>query len=127
MKARMKARMKVGDSRQATRTFTAEDAARYAALTGAPVRPGEVPEPLVGALFSYLLGVELPGFGTNYLKQDSRFLGPAPLGEPLTARVEITALRPEKNLVDLRTTCRDAAGTLLADGRALVYVADVRR
>jgi acyl dehydratase len=84
-----------------------------------------VPEPLIGALFSYLLGVELPGFGTNYLKQELEFVTPAPLGTELVARVEITRLRPEKHLVDLATTCETADGVTIARGRALVLVKDV--
>jgi 3-hydroxybutyryl-CoA dehydratase len=86
-----------------------------------------VPEPLIGALFSYLLGVQLPGFGTNYLKQEMRFLAPAAPGSALTARVEVTRLRPEKHLVDLATTCRDGDGRLICEGRALVLVRDVAR
>lgn len=36
-----------------------------------------VPEPLIAGLFSTLLGVRLPGPGTNYLKQELGFHGPA--------------------------------------------------
>lgn len=117
--------MNVGDAVEITRTFTARDAADYVALGGAAMPEGVLPEPLIGALFSYLLGVELPGQGTNYLKQQTEFVGQARLGEPLTARVEITRLRPDKDLVDLETTCRTADGTIVATGRALVYVGDV--
>jgi hypothetical protein len=44
----------------------------------------------------------------------------------LTARVEITRLRPEKQLVDLATTCYRADGSLVASGRALVYVGELQ-
>nr|WP_275982078.1 phosphate acetyltransferase [Frigidibacter sp. ROC022] len=98
---------------------------RFAVLAGAVEGAETVPEPLIGALFSYLLGVRLPGPGTNYLKQELRFLASAPLDTELTARVEITRLRPEKHLVDLRTTCRLPDGTLICDGRALVLARDV--
>ena len=67
----------------------------------------------------------LPGIGTNYLKQESTFLASAKLGDELTAHVEITRLRPEKHLVDLRTTCHSESGALVCEGRALVYVRDV--
>ncbi|ADZ71970.1 phosphate acetyltransferase [Polymorphum gilvum] len=114
-----------GQSAETTRIFGADDIAVFDALSGGPaVAPGTVPGPLIGALFSYLLGVELPGPGTNYLKQDMRFLAPAPLGVPLTARVTITRLRSEKHLVDLETVCETADGTRLCEGRALVYVED---
>jgi hypothetical protein len=45
--------------------------------------------------------------------------------DALTARVEITRIRPEKHLVDLSTTCTDSNGQLIASGRALVSVRDV--
>lgn len=120
--------MNLGQFVETTRSFSADDLAAFLALTGAAAnddRPKAVPEPLIGALFSYLLGVHLPGFGTNYLKQEMRFLAPAPLDAPLTARVEITRLRPQKHLVDLATTCRLADGTLICEGRALVLARDV--
>lgn len=120
--------MKVGDQAVVVRTY-GQDAldgyCRLAELAGTP--PGTVPEPLIGGLFSYLLGAELPGFGTNYLKQHLEFRAPAKLGEPLTATVTITRLRPEKHLVDLETICRARDGRIICEGRALVLVKDVGR
>ena len=117
--------MNVGDRAEFTRSFTAADLADYARLAGYAPDESRVPGPLIGGLFSFLLGMHLPGRGTNYLKQETRWLAPAPLGQALTARVEVTRLRPDKRLVDLATTCRNAAGELLAEGRAVVYVGDV--
>jgi 3-hydroxybutyryl-CoA dehydratase len=120
--------VKIGDRAHITRVFCPEDIAAFAQLAGTHGGPTKtVPEPLIGGLFSYLLGRELPGFGTNYLKQQMRFLRPARLGEPITATVEITRIRPDKHLVDLATTCTAADGTVLCDGRALVLVEDVGR
>ena len=117
--------MTPGDAAEVTRRFGAADIAAFAAVAGsAPDDIATVPEPLIAALFSYLLGVRLPGPGTNYLKQAMQFLGPAPLDVDLTARVEVTRLRPEKHLVDLRTTCRLPDGRLICDGRALVLARD---
>ncbi len=116
--------MRQGDHAELSRAFDRADANAYAALGGAAV--GDfVPEPLIGALFSKLLGVTLPGPGANYLKQTLTFHAPAPLGAPLTARVEVTRLRPDKHLVDLETTCHGPDGDLIASGRALLYVEDV--
>lgn len=109
------------------RSFSLEDVAAYTALGGHAPAPGIVPEPLVGALFSTLLGMNLPGPGTNYLKQETTHYSPARAGERLSARVEVTGLRLEKNLVDLATRCHGADGRRIADGRALVYVRDVER
>lgn len=115
----------VGQKAAMTRAFSRDDVAGYVALGGHAATPGDVPEPLVNALFSRLLGVELPGQGTNYLKQESVFFETARVGEALTASVEVTRLRPDKDLVDLRTRCVGEDGKLISEGRALVYVADV--
>lgn len=117
--------MKVGDFAETRRAFGEDDIAELARLSGAPAVGHAVPEALVNALFSYLLGVELPGRGTNYLKQQTRYLRPVAADETLTARVEVIRIRPEKHLVDLATTCRDGDGALVAEGRALVLVRDV--
>lgn len=116
--------MEVGQFAETVRSFAPDDLRRFSQLAGHGDMAA-VPEPLIAALFSYLLGVELPGPGTNYLKQDLRFTAPAPAGEPLTARVEITRLRPDKHLVDLRSTCRRADGMLVCEGRSLVLAKDV--
>jgi pimeloyl-[acyl-carrier protein] methyl ester esterase len=117
--------MKVGDSKAVTRRFDTADIADYADLAGLPEVPATVPEPLVAGLVSRLLGVDLPGRGTNYLKQEMCFHAPARADVPLTATVTVTKLRPEKNLADLATACRDESGKLIASGRALVSVRDV--
>ena len=118
--------LEVGQSKNITRIYTHTDMRDFAALAGDMARvPASVPGPLIGGLFSYLLGVELPGRGTNYLKQSLEFLAPAPVGEALTASVMVSRLRPEKHLVDLETLCTTADGSRVCQGRALVYVEDV--
>ncbi|MGY6537097.1 MAG: phosphate acetyltransferase [Pararhodobacter sp.] len=117
--------LKTGQTAEVTRRFGAQEVAEFLTLTGAPGPADQVPEPLIGALFSYLLGVRLPGYGTNYLKQEMHFLAPAPLDQPLTAQVVLTRLRPEKHLADLETLCTAPDGTLICQGRALVLVRDV--
>lgn len=116
----------IGQRKEIKRAYSRSDMEDFAALAGPDAKaPTEVPGPLIGGLFSYLLGVELPGRGTNYLKQSLEFLEPAPIGEELTASVTITRLRPEKHLVDLETICETKDGTRICQGRALVYVEDV--
>ncbi len=116
--------MNVGQFAEIERRYSAADLRRFADLS-IEAETAAVPEPLIAALFSCLLGVRLPGPGTNYLKQDLRFLAPAPLDETLTARVEITRLRPDKHLVDLWSTCRREDGTVICEGRSLVLAKDV--
>ena len=118
--------MQVGEKVEVRRSFTADDVLAYQALGGNQPQANVVPEPLIGALFSYLLGMQLPGIGTKYLKQETVFKAPARLNEELIASVEITRVRPEKYLVDLETLCHDAHGNLICIGRALVHVRDVK-
>ena len=114
--------MKVGDRADLVRSFSAADCAALAALTGDGGDGQHVPEPLLAAMISALLGMRLPGRGTNYLKQELHFAAPARLGQPVTARVTVTRLRPAQGLVDLHAGCTDAAGRMLCEGRALVRV-----
>lgn len=118
--------LELGQRAEISRSYSEQDMRDFAFLSGDQADvPAHVPGPLIGGLFSYLLGVKLPGRGTNYLKQSLEFLAPAPTGEDLTASVTITRLRPEKHLVDLETVCETADGTRICQGRALVYVEDV--
>ncbi len=119
-------KFQIGQTAQTTRTFTAADIEEYARLTGAArVDTGAVPGPLLGGMFSYLLGTTLPGRGTNYLKQRLEFPGRAGVDEELTATVEIIRLRPDKDLVNLRTVCTNPRGEVVCEGEALVKVKDV--
>lgn len=115
----------VGRSHALTRVFTTSDLAAYDALVGDAAGTGSVPEPLVAGLFSTLLGVHLPGPGTNYLKQLLRPAAEARPDEPLEAVVEIVRVVPDKRLVYLTTTCRGEGGRLVAEGEALVLAAGI--
>lgn len=110
----------VGLSAEITRTFTLDDVERYNQLADDQADPSQVPEPLIAGLFSTLLGVHLPGAGTNYLKQSLAFVAHADLDEALRASVEITSVRPEKRLVKLLTRCATSTGATICEGEALV-------
>jgi len=126
----------LGDSVNDTRTFTEADLAEYGDLTGdrnplfrddayARCRGFEgrvIPGPLLGGMFSDLLGTRLPGRGTGWMKQSLRYPAPAYPGEPLTATVTITRLRAEKELVNLSTRVTAPGGRVVCDGEALVLV-----
>jgi acyl dehydratase len=129
----------IGQRAETRRAFTVQDLAEYTDLTGdanpiftdagyaqrmglsGPVIPGS----LLGALFSCLLGTQLPGRGTNYLKQRLAFPLPAYPGEEISATVEVIHLRPEKELVNLSTVCTNPSGKAICEGEALVLVRDV--
>jgi acyl dehydratase len=132
--------LEIGQRAETRRVFTDGDLAEYAELAG-DANPFHmeavyarqmgyndvlIPGGLLGGLFSYLLGTRLPGRGTNYLKQRLHFPAPAYPGQELAAAVEIIRLRPEKQLVNLRTICTGPAGQVVCHGEALVLVQNVR-
>ncbi len=111
--------MKPGDRASIRQSFTHADLDALTRLTGAD-HPGHVPLPLIAAMISRLLGTQLPGPGTNYLKQELQILADVPVGAEVTAEVEVTRLRADRRLVDLWASCRLADGTLVLEGRTLV-------
>lgn len=111
-----------GNSATLVRRFGPDDLAAFAALTGWPVG-ASVPDPLIGALLSCLLGTRLPGPGTGWLKQDLTHHAAAAVDEPLTARVTVTRVRPVQRLVDLDCAVTGRDGRAIASGRALMLLA----
>ena len=119
--------LQVGQKASEKRIFTEADVREYCDLIAVDLQdPRRVPVPLLGGMFSRLLGTRLPGRGTNYLKQRLEFHRAAAVGEEIEAQVEIIRLRPEKQLVNLRTVCSNAAGEIVCEGEALVLVQDVQ-
>jgi 3-hydroxybutyryl-CoA dehydratase len=126
--------LKVGDTAEFTKTVSEADIYMYAGVTG-DVNPAHIDEVYAGKTFfktriahgmllagfiSTVLGNRLPGHGTIYMKQELNFLGPARIGDTVTARVEVVDIEKEKNRVKLRTTCVNQDGTTVVDGEALV-------
>ena len=80
---------------------------------------------MLGGMVSDLLGTKVPGRGTMWLKQRYEFPAPAHVGEAITASVEISRLRPEKDLVYLNVSCVNPQGQVVCKGETLVFVADL--
>ena len=117
----------LGDSASITRAFSESDNAALGKLVGDPrlQETGAALSPvLIGGLVSNLLGMRLPGRGTNWLKQRYRF-SRLPAEATVTAEVRVTRLRPEKHLVDLACRATGDDEATLMEGRSLVYVADL--
>lgn len=116
----------VGQSASSTRTFTAEEIQTYSALTGdTSYDESCVPGPMLGGMVSDLLGTKVPGRGTMWLKQHYEFPAAAYVGEAITATVEISRFRPEKDLVYLNIQCVNPNGLVVCKGETLVFVADL--
>jgi len=70
--------------------------------------------------FSGLLGMDLPGLGTLWLKQSVEFLRPAFFGHEYKAVVTVTAINTENNTVTFSTECFDQDGNKIIIGEGVV-------
>lgn len=121
--------LEVGMSASRSRAFTPDDVAAYLRLVDDP-NPlfrgdnPELPPAILGGMVSWLLGVDLPGRGTNWLKQEYRFYSPVPTPAKVTTTVTVTRLRPEKGLVNLAARCV-VDDAVVVSGESLVLATDV--
>ena len=75
---------------------------------------------LTASLISAVLGNDLPGPGTIYLKQEINFKKPVFIGDEITATVELVAYREARRIATFRTTCTNQSGELVIEGEAVV-------
>ena len=126
--------IKVGDAAEFTKTVTETDVYLYAGITG-DLNPAHINEAyakgtffksriahgmLTAGFISSILGMQLPGPGTIYMRQSLSFLAPVRFGDTITARAEVVEVIAEKNRVRLKTTCTNQDGIVVLDGEALV-------
>ena len=114
---------RAGDAFTCARTFTAEEVAAFARLSGDanPLHRGPravVPGLLLGSLFPGLVGSAFPG--ALYLSQRLSFRRPVLVGEPVAARVTVT--RASGSRVLFATAVAAAGGGLAVDGTALARI-----
>lgn len=74
---------------------------------------------LTAALISAVIGEQLPGHGTVYLRQNMAFLAPVRPGDTVRAEVEVLEVDARKRRVTLATRCR-VGETIVLRGEALV-------
>lgn len=74
---------------------------------------------LTASLISAVIGEQLPGHGTIYLRQDLRFLAPVRPGDEVTALVRVAAVDLGRRRVTLDCHCR-VGDTVVLKGEALV-------
>lgn len=113
--------MLLGDFAELSRRWTTSDLRDFSALTGW-IAGDAVPDPLIGAMVSCLLGTRLPGPGTGWLKLDMTHHAVAQADEMLTARVTVTRLRPAQRLADLDCVVTGEGARAIATGRALMLL-----
>jgi len=125
--------IEVGQKASFSKTVTEADIVLFAGVTGDlnPVHineawastsffKGRIAHGMLSAGFiSSILGTQLPGPGTIYLKQTLEFTAPVRIGDTITAEVEVVE-KMEKNRLRLKTTCTNQDGKDVTHGEALV-------
>lgn len=78
---------------------------------------------LSAGFISAALGTRLaPDAVVVYVSQSMRFRRPVFIGDTVTARVEVTAVDPERRLVTVRTDCTNQDGETVVTGEATVLL-----
>ena len=127
--------MKVGDRASRTRRVEARDIELFTELTGdrnplhydedaaARSRFGRliVQGGVTSGLLNAVVAEDLPGPGSVFLHVDWNFRAPVHPGDEITAEVEVLEAREDKPLTTLRTTIVNQDGTVVLDGRAVVW------
>lgn len=126
--------LNVGDAAEFSKTISETDVYLFAGITG-DLNPAHINEAYAQKTFfktriahgmlsagfvSAVLGNQLPGPGSIYVRQELNFLAPMRIGDTITARVEVIEKNPEKNRVKLRTTCVNQDGTKVTEGEAVI-------
>lgn len=130
--------IEIGQSFSVERTFTAEDIAGFAAISGdySPLHVDPdyaartefgrnvVHGMLLASLFSQLVGMRIPGKHALYLGQDLTFRRPILVGEPITALARVSGRNEATRTISLVTEVRGADGKVAVAGTAKVKVRD---
>ncbi len=124
----------IGDTAEFAKTVTESDIYTYAGVSG-DFNPAHINEAyaentffktriahgmLSAGFISAILGTQLPGPGTIYLKQELNFTAPVKIGDTITAKAEVITMKPDKNRITLRTTCTNQRNEPVIEGEAVV-------
>lgn len=134
-------RPRVGAIAERSRTTSMQDVEMFTAMTGdrnplhydaalaarAPFGGGLIVQGgVTSGLLNAAVAEDLPGPGTVFLGVEWRFAKAVAVGETITARVEVTAVRDDKPICTLKTEVRNARGEPCLTGTAVTYTVPLR-
>lgn len=120
----------LGQQASFTKTITDADISHFVAITG-DVNPLHVDATftaqtffkrpiahgmLVGALFSHVLGMLMPGTGAIYRSQTLTFLKPVYVGDTIQASLKITRIDPREELIEMEGRIRNQFDDMVTEG-----------
>ena len=127
----------VGNSAERSRAVSQRDIALFTEITGDrnPLHyDGElasrsvfggliVQGGITSGILNAIVAEDLPGPGTVFLGVEWKFVKAVYLGDVITGRVEVTAVRDDKPICTLATTVRNQHGVVCLSGSANTYTA----
>lgn len=125
----------VGQKAEMTRQVQEQDIEMFTAISGdrnplhydarlaSTTKFGEiiVQGGVTSAILNAVVAEKLPGPGTVFLNVNWSFRAPARPGDKITGAVEVTEVRTDKPMVEVKTTVTRDDGTIALDGVALCY------
>lgn len=132
---------KIGETGERTRQTSVRDVEMFSEMTGdtnplhydtalaakSPFGGLIVQGGVTSGLLNAIVAEDLPGPGTVFLGVEWRFVKAVRIGERITGRVEITAVRDDKPICTLATSVINAQGETCLVGSAVTYTVPLRR
>lgn len=124
----------IGDTAEFVKSVTEYDVYSFAGITGdfnpAHINSVFASESSFGKIIAHgilsvgfisnVLGTQLPGPGSIYIRQVCDFKKPVFIGDTITAHVEVTQKDEVKNRVWLHTYCTNQNNDVVVDGEAIM-------
>lgn len=126
---------KVGQRSERTREVSSDDIEAFTAISGDrnPLHYDEalakrtpfggiiVQGGITSAILNAVVAENLPGPGTVFLQVNWSFKAPVRPGDKITGAVEVTKVREDKPITELKTTVTRDDGVVALEGTALCY------
>jgi acyl dehydratase len=136
----LRGRPALGAVAERSRTTSIRDVEMFSAMTGdmnplhydaalaarSPFGGLIVQGGVTSGLLNAAVAEDLPGPGTVFLGVEWRFVKAVLVGETITARVEITAVRDDKPICTLATSVHNGKGEVCLTGTAVTYTVPLR-
>jgi acyl dehydratase len=130
----------VGAAAERSRCTSMQDVEMFSAMTGdrnplhydaalaaqSPFGGLIVQGGVTSGLLNAIVAEDLPGPGSVFLGVEWRFVKAVKVGEQITGRVEVTAVRDDKPICTLATSVRNARGETCLVGTAVTYTVPLR-
>ncbi|WP_297423391.1 MaoC family dehydratase [Clostridium sp.] len=124
----------IGDEASFTKTITEYDVYAFAGIVGdfnavhinkeyaqKTIFKERIAHGIICAgLISTVIGTYLPGEGTIYLNQGTKFIKPVYFGDTITAHISVIEKYEERNRIKLHTRCINQNNEIVIEGESIV-------